>query len=377
MKRLVVLLVFILTILAWLAQTATAADCRQSRPGLATVPVVLNGNITVGRDVPVGTEVYRYEYSNNYYHVTLDCQNVRSGDIIENRTALVTGAPLAWYFGPYAGRVFASGVPGIGVIFYATGLWVPENRGPAEPLCPNQSSCSINLGPIGRGYMALVKTGNEVGSGTVRGQTLPTYNHTLFHNGTTFVTQQVTFSGSINVISRTCQTPNVQVDMGARKVSEFNEANSATPWKDFVILLNNCPAFYGTNPSLPNTQWSVSNTNMGLNGPNLFAAAPHKSNSLAMSLTGTAPLFDAGRGIFSLNPAGTGQAGAATGIGVQLASVFGTPLEVGPDRWMPIITGNRDGGSILIPMKARYVRTTGPVGAGQANATVQFTLNYQ
>ncbi|WP_246884436.1 fimbrial protein [Pseudomonas chlororaphis] len=227
---------------------------------------------------------------------------------------------------------------------------------------------------VGVSAIDLIKIGDVVGSGVISGNTFSTYEHLIFQDGVSSPYLRSSFSGTINVVSRTCQTPDVQVDMGVHPVSTFNQADSATPWKNFSIALNNCPAFYGTNPVAGG--WSLSP-----NTSNIPAtlASPHQDNSLQVNLTGTVPAIDGSRGILALNPAGAGAARSATGVGVQLANSDGVPVRIGPNAWIPsgITTQARDGASYTIPLKARYLRTSGPMGPGQANATVQFTINYQ
>ncbi|MHC8308716.1 fimbrial protein [Pseudomonas sp. GT1P32] len=375
MKRSVITSILALGGLLGLSQSVMAT-CVNSGAVADRVISLQVANLTVGRDVPLGSRFYRQEFSANLPNSML-CTSASGGVTFEDRSRWVVG-PMrlaSWNTGPLAGKVYESGVPGIGVAFFAGGAWMPGASNIQYTNCGTNNPCSVSLDGLSVSVLELVKISDVVGSGVISGNSFPAYEHFIYQDGASYPYLRSSFSGSINVVSRTCQTPNVEVDMGVHKVSAFSQANSATPWKDFFITLNNCPTFYGTNPRI-NGNWAVQ-----FNTSNIpeTRATPSKSNSLQVNLTGTVPAVDTSLGILALNSAEAGSGWAATGVGIQVADANGVPVQIGPNTWIPsgVATQSREGASYTIPLKARYLKTTGPVGAGQANATVHFTISYQ
>lgn len=185
-------------------------------------------------------------------------------------------------------------------------------------------------------------------------------------DGPNVVWSTINFSGSIQIVSQTCTTPDVTVALGEHKVSEFPTVGSATPWKSFNIQLLNCPAFYGASTSLRNTDngtsWVESNK----------TATP---NVLQFSLTATNGTVAIYPGTVRLSPTSSGPA-SATGIGVQIVDDSLTAVRF--STLMPSnITPRATAGNYTIPLQARYIRITGALAPGPANAAVMFTINYQ
>lgn len=341
------------------------ADCQftQGAPAFNTMQL-LGGSITVGRDVPLGAEVYRQTFQVPASTV-ITC-TVASANIQRVRTLPVTPLPLSsWAGSPWGGHVYQTGVPGIGVA-----VW---NAGTAMPFTQNYGNCgggTANCNWTGvQSSMAFdlsfIKIG-DVSPGTIQGVSLPTMDQKWVSTNTLDV-QRVNVSGSLNVVSRTCSTPDVQVPMGMHMLSEFSGKNSFTPWKDFSIALNNCPAFNGyyqdTGP-----RWLNDGTTNNLDS--------RKNNVLQVRLDPTRAAITPNLGIMSLNPSAPGDDPAATGVGLQVADNSGTPLPLATLRASGITPRPQEGASYTIPLKARYIQTEDSVTAGPANATATFTINY-
>lgn len=368
---------FALVVLIGLSQEAMAI-CTVTGGVASGVIQIQIPNITVGRDLPGGTELYRQEYSANSSGF-VRCSSASSPLALSYRGRMLS-TPLRlsdWSTGSFGGKVFETRVAGIGVAFMSAGTWLPDTVGTRVSGCGNTNPCDVTINNIGLYALVLVKIGNVIGNGVILGSSLPSIESFIFQDGVSYPYSRVNFSGAINVVSRTCQTSNVEVDMGIHKVSEFAQTNSTTSWKDFSINLINCPAFFGISP-IPgnNTNWTVAINNS--NTPSHFEFA-RQPNSIQVNLIGTVPPISASQGILALNPAGASFGEPATGVGVQVANSAGTPVAIGPGAWIAsgITTQAAEGMNYTIPLKARYIRTTGPVGPGQANATVQFTINYQ
>jgi len=66
--------------------------------------------------------------------------------------------------------------------------------------------------------------------------------------------------------------------------------------------------------------------------------------------------------------------GGAVGVAIELADITGKKIDIKKaSDWYGLVTS----GDNILTFQARYVATRIPVEAGKANATAQFTVNYQ
>jgi type 1 fimbria pilin len=341
------------------------ADCDYSTPNASLVRTqpLLGGNLTVGRDVPLGAEIYRQTFSSAANYTIVCSAGIYN---IETRRDLpTTPLPLSnWAGTPYGGHVYQTGVPGIGVALWYAGTPMPSSQTLLN--CGGASAnCYLNITGTLAFDLSFIKIG-DVSPGTIQGSLLPTMTQARISTNSLQV-QRVNFSGSINIVSRTCSTPDVNVPMGSHQLSEFSGPNSFTPWKDFSIALNNCPAFNGYYQE-SGPHWASDGTVSNLDS--------RKNNVLRVRLDPTRMPLNASLGILSLNPSAPGDNPAATGVGVQVADSAGTPLPLATLRASGITPRAEEGASYSIPLKARYIQTGNSITAGPANATTTFTLNY-
>lgn len=342
------------------------ADCTYLLPtngSLIRTQPLLGGNLTVGRDVPLGAEIYRQTFTvaGSY---TMSC-SAGLYNIETRRLLAVRPLPLSsWSGTPYGGLVYQTGVPGIGVAIWFAGTAVPFSSNNIN--CGDGvRACNWNLSGALAFDLSFIKIG-DVSPGTIRGASLPTMSQSRVSSNTLEV-QRVNFSGNINIVSRTCSTPDVNVPMGSHMLNEFSGPNSFTPWKDYSIALNNCPAFNGYY-QVNGPRWASDGTSSNLDS--------RKNNVLQVRLDPTRTPLNASLGILSLNPSAPGSDPAATGVGVQVADSAGTPLRLATLRASGITTRAQEGASYSIPLKARYIQTASSITAGPANATATFTINY-
>ncbi|UNM22698.1 type 1 fimbrial protein [Pseudomonas sp. ArH3a] len=345
---------------------AAMANCTYTAPTtgsqMRTQPL-LGGNLTVGRDVPLGAEIYRQTYSSA---VKFEIGCSAGGYIIElRRTLSVTPLALSGWVGtPYGGHVYQTGVPGIGVaIWYA---------GQALPFTTTSTNCGGGTNPCAIDAtnsmvfdMSFIKIG-DVSPGTIQGSSLPTMLQQRVSSNSLEI-QRINFSGSINIVSRTCSTPDFSVPMGDHKLTEFSGPDSFTQWKDFSIALNNCPAFHGFYQN-SGPRWNSDGIPSNLDS--------RKNNVLQVRLDPTRAPINASQGILSLNPSAAGDDPAATGVGVQVGDQNGVPISLASLRSSGITTRAEEGASYTIPLTARYIQTASDITAGPANATATFTINY-
>ncbi|WP_241291703.1 fimbrial protein [Burkholderia stabilis] len=353
-----------------LAVTAAHAGTCSYTPGNpygdqpANLVAPLNvGALTVGRDVPNGTVLYRQTV--RPIQLLITCTNPGVITSVSKQYKLTTTPlPLAnWNGSPYPGHVYETGVPGIGIA-----LWYAGNAFPYTMSVANCGSTTVNCNWVvntAQFDISLIKIG-PVSPGIIQASNFPTVQLDWVTDNT-LTLKRTSFTGSINIVAQTCTTPDVNVDMGQHQTKAFSGAGSATPWKDFSILLQNCPAFTGSSSYVQNndsaTGWSSS-----------VATNP---NAIGFSLAPTTPIVDPAQGIVALAPASSGPA-AATGVGLQVANASNAPVAYNTVMPSGIVPSATSGASYSIPLRARYVQTGSAAPTpGPANTSMMFTINYQ
>lgn len=219
--------------------------------------------------------------------------------------------------------------------------------------------------------LILIKIG-DVTPGVLVGSTLPIVS--LFGNfGDARVNGfKMGISGTIQIVSKTCSTPDVSVPMGTHLVNKFTGLNSSTGWTDFSIALNDCPAFHGTF-SRTGPSW----TSQSGNQPSgTGTSGTRENNTLQYRIDPARAAINAGNGVLSLDPSAAGNAPAATGIGIQVATSNGIALPLATNRNAGLTLRNSES-SYSIPLRARYLQTAAKVTPGPANASATFTITYQ
>jgi len=369
--------------LGLLACEAHADDCdfATGQGPLEHTVQLTTPNITVGADVPVDTVIHRQRITTAGSRTPyLSCHTTNSAlpfDIeqyvhVTNTPGLVPG-----WGGKYAGKLYVTSVPGIGVAVVNDDGTSASVGQPLDftPLFKwSYPSTQFGAAPVmirNNFRLDFVKTG-PIAGGRINGAQLPTV--VLDVKGSRSVTglpretYREDFSGSINVIAGTCKTPDVTVPLGSYSMDKyFNGSVKTTPWKPFNITLTGCPAFYGTYTDLSNSPgYSVGGAQTpGLRGLNRFV----------MNISPTFGAIDALQGIIKLD----GAADSARGIGIQLATGdasdispvpynLNNPYETTVDSVAP--------GTHTIPMQARYYQTESRVTPGSANSKAVFTINY-
>ncbi|MFM0065629.1 fimbrial protein [Paraburkholderia aspalathi] len=357
-----------LALLALLVMGGVAhADCVYNggnpyggQPYALTSQLSINA-LTVGRDVPVGTVLY----GQTIYPQTMRVDCVVPGGTISKIWALPsTPLPLSsWNQAPYAGHVYETGVPGIGIAVWSNGTPMPANI-TLNNCASGNDTCHWNVGTAAFD-ISLIKIG-PVSPGVISGASLPTVRLTWDGGGTPLVLGNISFVGSIQIVAQTCTTPDVTVDLGTHTVQSLSSSTSSTPWKDFAIQLQACPAFYGASGRSYNTD----------SGSGFVPTGSTTANQIGFSLAPATSVIDPTNAIIALS-AGTPSKPAASGIGIQIANGSGTPVSFNTVMPSGIVPQPTNLGSYSIPLQARYTTTGGPVTAGPADSSMTFTVNYQ
>lgn len=360
------------------ANTAMAITCTYMngiQPAVGSMPLQIS-SISVGRDVPVGTEVYRQKFTiAGGQTPTLECLYAPF-QMWTEFTVDTTSALANWSSGTYANKVYRTSIPGLGVAFNSTGGLLPRRTSSQPSSCTQGYRCLVPFGDAkGAGpanfEMILIKLG-DVTPGVLIGSTLPTVSLFGIFGDARMNGFKMGISGTIQIVSRTCSTPDVNVPMGTHQTKTFTGVNTASAWVDFAIRLNDCPAFTGTFGTTGPGWISQSGNSPSGSG----TAGALVNNTLQYRVDPARAAINAGNGVLSLDPTTGGSAPAATGVGVQVA----TPNGIG----LPLATNRNSGlalrateGSYSIPLRARYLQTQTKVTPGPANASATFTITYQ
>lgn len=357
-----VMLAMLLLLLGSVAKPASAACTITGHSAPISAIASLTGSITIGRDVPIGTVLYRARYTSPE---SIGAACTTQGAIFQ-RAYFTTPLPVSGY--SFRGQpVYTTSIPGIGayVANYNDTWLMPAPPGAVLTGDPSTSIGSGWSSDFTGFQLNLIKISDTVGAGTISGADLPSVQFSIVMNtvnNSPMVVLNGQFSGQLNVVSRTCTTPDVSVDLGQHYTSELSGIGTTTKWVTTPIALNNCPAFFGRNQTTTDAVNGVSTSNLG---PNViqYAVSP------------TTPVVVPAQGVMALQPDGVNP--TASNIGIQLGDASGTPVTYGTfvDSGLPL--NQTDGSSYVIPLQARYYQTGATPVAGQANGAATITLSYQ
>ncbi|QJI30300.1 type 1 fimbrial protein [Pseudomonas sp. ADAK18] len=355
------------------ASTAMAVTCTYTngiQPAVGSMPLQISA-ITVGRDVPVGTEVYRQRFNIAAGQVPrLECLYApyqQWSDLTVDTSYGLANVTS----GTYANKVYRTSIPGLGVAFNSVGGPLPRQTNKSWTSCSPGFRCLVPLDGPSNFELILIKVG-DVSPGVLVGSTLPVVSFFGNFNDARMLGFKMGISGNIQIVSRTCSTPNVSVPMGTHQTNKFTGLNSASGWVDFAIGLNDCPAFHGTY-STAGPGW-ISQSGNSPSGTGTSGTL--NNNSLQYRIDPARLAINANNGVLSIDPSAAGSPAAASGIGVQVATNTGASLALGTNRNSGL-TLRASEGSYSIPLKARYLQTASQVTPGPANASATFTIIYQ
>ncbi|MDN4625489.1 fimbrial protein [Erwinia sp. PsM31] len=355
------------------SQQAFALSCRLLEGyGVMNFTLPLqSSNLTIGPGVSNGTVIYR-QYFKPSRPTNIYCDNTQSYQPTINwyYSNTTPNKESDWSDSSFrAGKVYETGVAGIGIAIYTYNLTyytVPFSYQPWR----RETQYDSNVWNAEGGFefdVVLIKTG-AITPGTLIGSQLPTVKYDFEAPGISAINLgSLNFSGAINIVSQTCQTPDVTVEMGKYDIAEyFTGTGKTTEWKDATINLVNCPRFYGTLNDGRNT-WTSDN---GASGMGAIT-----NNILNLTLSPNTAIIDSANGILGIK---TGS-GSATGVGIQMAygnKSDASPLLVDFASSKDYSMQNSAATTQSMPLVARYIQTESTVSAGRADATVTFTINY-
>lgn len=294
------------------------ADCIPSVSSQTLNP----GNLAVGSNVAVGTEIYDKDTVNINYA----CDSTSSPFYYGLKAYR---PPLSYVWNGAA--VFDSGVPGVGYVisigsqddFLPAGStsFMPYDSGTPGKILFHMNIAFIKTGTITPGsfYSGQIAAyiGNQGGGGWQ--PEIP-----LYMGG-----------GNVIVMQQSCDllTPELNVSLGDYLTTDFTAINSTTPMKPVHILLN-CPSNVRVITSVDATA----------------DTATRKPGAIKLS------------------------SGGATGVAVQLLDKNGLGININQQFDVDTTT---DAGVYDFNWKARYLQTRSTVTTGNANATATLALSYE
>ncbi|WP_153856039.1 fimbrial protein [Stenotrophomonas sp. MH181796] len=370
------------------------------------------GTLSVRGDVPLGSIVYRQKFERQAGS-TLSCTG-QAGRVLDPATRRpirvypefsakytfeYNSTPLSlsgWNQGVFAGKVYNTGVPGLGVAFIrgnqpgaipsSSRIVFPETL-VGHQQCPDShvgalsaTSCTLQFASNLSFDLLLIKIGN-VAPGVIAASSLPTPVMRVQVGTADPVSIVVPITGSISMLSSTCSTPDINVEMGSHSIGELAAAR-ASAWKGFEIRLLGCPGFMGSftaeGPIWMAPSSIPADNRLGLRNtqtPGRFTRAGTMPNTLSYRIDPTVAPIDAENGVLSLDPALGGSPAPATGIAVQISDSSGRPLPLGEahSSGLNLQSSPQD---YSIPLRARYVRGEGALAPGPAVSSATFTIIY-
>lgn len=355
---------FLISLFGYCQGVFADVNCSPSQKYLAyTMTVPINTSITVGADTPNGTVIYRSNIiPDRYSGITCDqpISNVPVIlDVVNPKTPLTS-----WSTPPFGGSVYATSVPGIGVVGWRNQQGTPvqtdtlSNSQPGDTLLSTGFALSfIKIGDIAPGEVLLSLTPTM----TLDVPSLPGYSGFPINLG------KVSFNGILHVVSQTCQTPDVNVDLGQREIRQyFKGIGSTTPWIDSSIVLQDCPKFYGTYDDNHHQESWDGEAPTGSPGENL----------LTVKITPNSNIIDATNGIMSLGSSQSDRSAQGVGIQIGWGDAGGEPVPFNFSLPQQFDLPNTGQNSFRIPLAARYIQTETSVAPGRGDAKATFLISY-
>lgn len=354
--------------------------------------VSINLTSYAGNDIPIGGTIYRASVKTAA--MGGGCKHGGTGSKTDKytyyRDVVVTNAPAGPPFlfsgmsvSGGSGPIYPTNISGVGIAMVGNDIKkgdfisnTPITTGRTITDTENNSSADIMNSTI-----VLVKTGPIASGSQINASSFPTYTYRLpaqsGYLGLPATLGAVNFTGTINFVTATCTTPDVNVEMGSHSVANsFTSLGSTTPWVDASIILQNCPTFSGyySDRGYQSVAWNGSTATGGVRAANM----------MTVSLSPTTGVIDNTNGVIAVDNTGS-LAQAATGVGIQLgytpdnyAASPTSPKAIWKSGVKWNITPPNNGlKSFKVPLAARYFQTSKKVTAGPANAKVTFNIDYK
>lgn len=334
------------------AGSALAQSCEHPSewPTPFQINLPLQGTITVGADVPDGTEIYTARH-NSGSGAFIRCTGGPGRVQRENGYIGVPGEPSG------LPGIYKTSIPGVGIA-----VWYAGNRFPFDPGAYDVGTAPLRVTFNKQLDFSLYKIG-PISAGVLQGSSLPRARQsTLGTGGINIWEAQIV--GQLNIVTGTCRVGDVTVSMGRRAQRELNAPGAATPWTMFIVPLSGCPAFFGRQPA-----YFQDDSGTGEVGGRRVA------NRIGLRVDPSTPVLDAAQSIMALS--NKDHPDTAKGLGIQVALPDNTPVGYGVFRDSGLTLTTTPNGTYAVRMRARYVQTQARVRPGIANGAMVVTLRYE
>ncbi|WP_354692559.1 hypothetical protein [Phytobacter sp. RSE-02] len=356
--------------------TAWGTDCSYDTKTF-NISIPAGKKVTIDPNAPVGTVFFEHyvapQSGQNFKCQSMGAMNLQGGYVYGEggQTVTMSGGGLVSQTGSNY-PVYKTNIPGVGLVVRLMNYAFPYWSSPA-----NYTNYAIDYTvSVTQAFdINIVKYGDiPVGARTVNidSTVIPSINSisrvskssntARLPNGDVLMARFVLSPSTFNIVSGTCDTPDVAVNMGTRVLGETSNREGgkfATPWVDASIRLINCPVFYGT----------------GERGENKDIVRNNIMTVTLMPVNATT----SSQGIM---PIDTGSS-AASGVGIQLA--YGTSaspqlVDFSAGKGVQNYTMSpSQGTTYTIPLVARYMQTASTINnikAGNANGKITYLIDY-
>ncbi|WP_141398647.1 fimbrial protein [Enterobacter sp. CC120223-11] len=363
------------------AQATIACEPSTRFPAITIVPNVTVSSSTAGNDLPLGSTIYSLQNGYSVSTLGIYCDAPFTVGLDMRTTSMPSGAPtmMNTLYGNVP--VFPTNVAGVGVVIWKNGnssnkYFLTSTIVDSNTAISHDSAGDSGIGPHVKYFgLALVKTGPIASGAVVNGSSFPHWVWDVRaqsgYSGLPITVLTASYTGTSTFVTKTCTTPaSTVVDLGKYDVTDatFSGPGVTTKWVDSSIVLNNCPEFSGYHgySGYQTIDGSGAPTD-GSRTANIFTISVSPANSVSGNVIG----LDA-------------VAGAASGVGVQLgytpgdisaAATSPTTIWTAGETWD--LTPPAAGGTVKIPLAARYYQTASKITPGIANTQVVINIYYK
>lgn len=338
--------------------------------------------ISIDPGAPVGTLFYAYTVGIPDGSGTLTCSG-KAIQVYQQDYTVQSGGTTTLLSGvgsfPANSTVYKTNIPGIGLIISkGSSKVLPIINSPATmsggtiPVAFRYTSLSIDVNlvkyadiPAGVSYISLAGVPSvDVITKFVSGTSINTTTSVPMPINSPFILGRFHFGPStIELLSATCDTPDVLVDLGKRNKTDSTNRDGttfATPWVDASIKLTNCPVFNGVG--------GRSNATFGSVKSNVMTVTLMPNNATTSN-----------QGIMPIDTDGY----SAAGVGIQLAwgtASSNTKVNFSSGKGTKTYTLTSSiGTNYTLPLVARYIQTgasLNDVHPGKATGKMTYIVSY-
>lgn len=315
-----------------------------------------------GSSEPTGSTLYTAK-ALNLLQLDFSCKTAIPDYKLDVRVETSPLGIWAGDIGQYSGKIYNSGLQGVGVVITR---FDNDSAVPFTVVRPLNTTGATGQFLPGLQFK-LIKTG-PISPGVIDGSLLPSLVYKLIADDLNIDVFRFKFSGTYTVSQPTCQINNANktVVLGPWSKNRFSKVGDASSWVDSSITMTCDGPFYGNNGG---TYTEISNKD----AYNIIvdtSIVGYDNNTWKLNASSSFGYYDAENGIMGLDST---KDDYARGIGIQISSD-----KINGINFMSGYKGSIDNraNTINIPLYARYIRV-GDVVPGSANGKMIYTVSYK